>query len=92
MSNPGTAAIWWRVSTDDQKEISPETQINEARVLAIEEGLETPEIYVIGTDWHSLSVWDSPAMLQLRSLITQGAISAVVMYDADRGRSNRHTD
>lgn len=87
MSNPGTAAIWWRVSTDDQKEISPETQINEARALAIEEGLETPEIYVIGTDWHSLSVWDSPAMLQLRSLITQGAISAVVMYDADRGRS-----
>ena len=21
-----TAAIWWRVSTDDQKEISPDTQ------------------------------------------------------------------
>ena len=87
MSNPGTAAIWWRVSTDDQKEISPETQINAARALAIEEGLETPEKYIIGTDWHSLSVWDSPAMLQLRGLIAQGAISAVVMYDADRGPS-----
>ena len=81
------AAIWWRVSTDDQKEISPETQIAEAKALAMEEGYEVLEEYVIGTDWHSLSVWDSPAMLKLRGLITEGAIPAVVMYDADRGPS-----
>ena len=81
------AAIWWRVSTDDQKEISPETQIREAKALATQEGFEALDEYVIGTDWHSLSVWDSPAMLKLRSLITEDAISAVVMYDADRGPS-----
>ena len=29
-----TAASWWRVSTDDQKEISPDTQKDAARTLA----------------------------------------------------------
>jgi hypothetical protein len=34
------AAVWWRVSTDTQKEISPDTQINEAMALAQTEGYE----------------------------------------------------
>ena len=30
----GKAAIWWRISTGDQQEISPDTQIQEALTLA----------------------------------------------------------
>jgi site-specific DNA recombinase len=81
------AAVWWRVSTDTQKEISPDTQINEAMALAQTEGYEVPQEYVIGTDWHSLSVWDSPSMDQMKELIRSRAIKAVFMYDADRGPS-----
>jgi site-specific DNA recombinase len=81
------AAVWWRVSTDTQKEISPDTQINEAMTLAQTEGYEVPQEYVIGTDWHSLSVWDSPAMDHMKELIRSRAIKTVFMYDADRGPS-----
>ena len=48
------AAIWWRVSTDGQQEISPDTQIGEA--LAEQEGYNVPPENVIGTDWKSLLV------------------------------------
>ena len=37
-----TAAIWWRVSTDEQREISPDTQIAEALTLAEGEGFQVP--------------------------------------------------
>ena len=56
-----TAAIWWRVSTDDQKEISPDAQTSAALALAEQEGCLVPPEYIIGTDWASLSVWDKPA-------------------------------
>ena len=79
-----TAAIWWRVSTDDQKEISPDTQIKEALALAEQEGYHVPPEYIIGTDWGSLSVWDSPPMDRLKALIREQAIGAVFMHHADR--------
>ena len=50
------AAIWWRVSTDDQREISPDTQTGEALALAEQEGYNVPPENVIGTDWKSLLV------------------------------------
>jgi len=52
-----TAAIWWRVSTDEQREISPVTQTGEALALALaeQEGYSVPPENVIGTDWSSLS-------------------------------------
>ena len=78
-----TAAIWWRVSTDDQRKISPDTQTGEA--LAEQEGYSVPPENVIGTDWSSLSVWDSPTMGQLKALVQGRAITAIFMYDADRG-------
>ena len=82
-----TAAIWWRVSTDDQREISPDTQTGEALALAEQEGYSVPPENVIGTDWSSLSVWDSPTMGQLKALVLGRAITAIFMYDADRGPS-----
>ena len=82
-----TAAIWWRVSTDDQKEISPDTQTGAARDLAEQDGYNVSPENIIGTDWGSLSVWDSPEMNRLKALIRDRAIEAVFMYDADRGPS-----
>ena len=81
------AAIWWRVSTDDQKEISPETQIREALALAAAEGYQVPDEYIFGTDWHSLSVWESPPMERLKELIRGRMIKAIFMYHPDRGPS-----
>jgi len=82
-----TAAIWWRVSTDEQREISPDTQTGEALALAEQEGYSVPPENVIGTDWSSLSVWNSPTMGQLKALVLGRAINAIFMYDADRGPS-----
>lgn len=86
-SGPPLAAIWWRVSTEDQKTISPDTHIGEALLLAQQEGYQVPEEFIIGTDWGSLSVWESPAMNLLKDLIRNGSVHAVFMYDADRGPS-----
>ena len=82
-----TAAIWWRVSTDEQREISPDTQTGEALALAEQEGYNVPPENIIGTDWSSLSVWNSPTMGQLKALVLGRAITAIFMYDADRGPS-----
>lgn len=81
------AAIWWRVSTDDQLEASPDTQTAESLAMAEWEGFQVPADYIIGTDWGSLSVWDSPPMARLLGLVRSRDISAVFMYDADRSPS-----
>ena len=82
-----TAAIWWRVSTDEQREISPDTQTGEALALAEQEGYNVPPENIIGTDWSSLSVWDSSTMGHLKALVMDRSITAIFMYDADRGPS-----
>ena len=87
MDEKSDAAVWWRVSTDDQRETSPETQTREALAFAETEGYNVPQEYVLGTDWHSLSVWESPPMEQLNELIRSEAVKAIFMYDADRGPS-----
>jgi len=80
-----TAAIWWRVSTDDQREIIPDTQTGEALALAEREGYNVPPEIIIGTDWNGLSVWNSPTMGQLKALVLGRAITAIFMYDSGRG-------
>ncbi|MEE9262765.1 MAG: recombinase family protein, partial [Dehalococcoidia bacterium] len=80
-------AIWWRVSSDDQLETSPDTQIQEALALAQQEGYQIPQEHILGTDWHSLSVWESPPMERLKELVRTHAIKGIFMYDADRGPS-----
>ena len=85
-TNAPRAAVWWRVSTDSQ-DTSPDTQIADALGLAKSEGYHVPPDYIIGADWHSLSVWSSPPMDKLKALILQRSINAVFLYDADRGPS-----
>ncbi len=60
--NTGNAAIWWRVSTDDQSEMSPDTQVQAALALAGQEGYQVAPEHIVGTDWASLEVWNSPPM------------------------------
>ena len=86
-STLNTATVWWRVSTDEQRETSPDTQISEAVALARSEGYDVPKEHILGTDWHSMSVWDSPPMEKLKDLIRAKVIGAVFMYEADRGPS-----
>jgi len=82
-----TAAIWWRVSGENQLEISPDTQISEGLAMAQGESCVVPKENILGTDWHSLSVWDSPPMERLKELIRTKAIDVVFMYDPDRAPS-----
>ena len=81
------AAVWWRVSTDGQLETSPDTQISESLAMAQEEDCVVPEENIFGTDWHSLSVWESPPMERLKDKIRTHAIERIFMYDPDRAPS-----
>ena len=87
MDHNKTAAVWWRVSTEEQSETSPETQIKESLALAKNEGFDVPGEYFLGTDWASLSVWESPPMERLKELVRERSVQRLYMYDADRGPS-----
>jgi len=54
--------------TESQVDIRPQTQIQEAQELATGEGYRVVPEHIIGCDWYSLSVWDSPAMEGLKDL------------------------
>ena len=56
------AAIWWRVSTRAQTDLSPETQINESRALLESKGYEAPEQFITGAVWHSMDTLECPQM------------------------------
>jgi DNA invertase Pin-like site-specific DNA recombinase len=77
-------AVLWRVSTGEQKKVSPQTQINGALELAREDGIEIPPEYILGTDWHSLSFWDSPDIQKLREVIRSQFIQFLYVYHPDR--------
>ena len=65
------AAIWCRVSTSDQREMSLDSQ-------------EAPPRYVLKVDWTSLDLMACPQFQQLRGWIASGEISAVGVLDRDR--------
>ena len=82
------AAIWWRVSTKGQTELSPETQVREAREMLEAKGYQVPDQYVTGADWHSLSILDCPAMETMLRWVRHGEVQAVGMYHGDRLAGN----
>ena len=82
------AAIWWRTSTKAQTESSPETQIREAREMLEAQGYRVPDDYIIGADWHSLSILDCPHMETLLGWVRHGEIQAIGMYHGDRLAGN----
>ena len=80
---PKIAAIWWRVSTKSQTELSPETQINGAKEALDAEGYCVPNEFIIGADWHSLSILDCPQMETLLDWARHEEIHAIGMYHGD---------
>ena len=79
------AAIWWRQSTKDQS-ASNDTQVNEARAMLEAEGYCVK--YILGQEWHSLSILDAPKMQELLSLVRHTKIKAIGMYHGDRLAGN----
>jgi site-specific DNA recombinase len=85
MSNDKFAAIYARVSTEDQgKGFSIPTQIDACQQLAQCEGYTIPEAYVLIDERLSGTTLDRPAVRRLRELVTTQAIAAVIVYDPDR--------
>ena len=77
-------AIWWRVSTKGQAEISPETQIDAGKSLLELSGFAVAEEYIIGRDWSSLEILECPEMNTLLNWVRRGEIHAVAVYHTDR--------
>ena len=77
------AAIWCRVSTHDQRELSLESQ-EQAVSRALEaQGFAVPPDYVFKVDWSSLDLMSCPEFQQLRRWITDGTVKAIGTLDRE---------
>mgnify|MGYP001261009512 CR=1 FL=1 len=72
MSKPGIAAIWCRVSTSDQRELSLDAQEKAVRQALAQAGFETPSKYLLKVDWTSLDLMACPQFQLLQKWITTG--------------------
>ena len=77
-----TAAIWARVSTKGQKEISPDTQIEHCRKLLQSKGYIATKIFSV--DYCCLDLYACPEFQQLERMIDKKEVQAVCIYDRDR--------
>ena len=78
------AAIWCRVSTDGQRELSLDSQELAGRKALEARGYESPAEYVLKVDWSSLDLMSCPEFQQLRRWIADGTIQALGTLDRDR--------
>ena len=81
---PNVAAIWSRVSTHGQGELSLDSQEVAVRKALEAQGYDAPPQYVLKVDWSSLDLMSSPEFQQLRRWIAAGTIQAVGTLDRDR--------
>jgi len=84
MTNRRIAAVWCRVSTHDQRELSLDSQDVAVKDVLQSQGFEVPTDYVLKVDWSSLDLMSCPEFLQLRRWIAEGKIQAVGTFDRDR--------
>ena len=80
----GIAAIWCRVSTHDQRELSLDSQEAAVRRIVEAQGYETPPQYMVKVDWTSLDLMACPEFQKLRRWIAEGEVQAVGVLDRDR--------
>ncbi len=84
-SSPGrVAAIWCRVSTDGQRELSLDSQEAAVRKVLEAQGYETPPDNILKVDWSSLDLMSCPEFQMLRGWIADGKVQAVGTLDRDR--------
>ena len=76
------SAIWARVSTPGQVETSLPTQIDRCRAKLEQVGYSA--IHTFAVDWSSLDLYSCPEFQQLRNLIRNREVRAVVILDRDR--------
>jgi site-specific DNA recombinase len=80
-----TAAIYTRVSSDQQKENKTiGSQVDELLVFAEEHGYVVPEEYVIKDEGYSGAILVRPGLERVRDLSAEGQIQAVLIYSPDR--------
>ncbi len=76
------AAIWARVSTNDQRETSLPSQLYRCKELLDTKGYSV--IHTFQVDWSSMDLYACPEFQQLRNLIRSRDIRALATYDRDR--------
>ena len=84
MNDKRVAAIWCRVSTHDQRELSLDSQEVAVRKVLEAEGYRVPDHLVVKVDWSSLDLMSCPEFQQLRRWIADGTVQAVGTFDRDR--------
>ena len=67
-TSKGIAAIWCRVSTHDQRELSLESQEVAVRRILEAEGYTVPPQYILQVDWTSLDLMACPQFQLLLSM------------------------
>ena len=78
------AAIFCRVSTRDQIELSLDSQELAVRRVLAQQGFQCPPRYLIKVDWTSLDLMSCPQFQNLRRWIATGEVEAVGVLDRDR--------
>ena len=80
-----TAAIYCRVSTEDQERegTSLQSQLEACLELAKEKGYEVDEQHIIQEVYSGLTL-DRPDLTKLRGWLNSGEIHAVIVHDSDR--------
>jgi hypothetical protein len=89
MSQPGNvntkhrpAVIWARVSTHDQAETSIPSQVYRCQETL--KKYNCTAIRILSADWTSLDLYSCPQFRELRSLIQNGDIEALAIFNRDR--------
>jgi len=78
------AAIWARVSSISQKELSPDGQVDRVKTHLTDLGFTIPEEYIFKVVWTSLDLQSCPEFIKLQKLIRAQKINAVGFLDRDR--------
>ena len=78
------AAIWARVSTQGQMEMSLDSQEAAVRQVLGPQGFTVLPEHVLKVDWTSMDLMACPPFQQLRQWVTDGVIQAVGVLDRDR--------
>jgi site-specific DNA recombinase len=78
------AAIWARVSTSDQRELSLDSQESAVKKILEAQGYQVPPEYVLKVDWTSLDLMSCPEFQLLRQWVADGTVQAMGTLDRDR--------